>query len=140
MAKQINPLTSQLKDIKPPVKIDDWSIYAYWGIIIVSIIVLGFALYYLVKTILKMRRTNKRKEYLEALKRIDWSNSKNAAYEATRLGRLILPEDEKNRLHELYAQMVHELEKYKYKKEVDKVDQKSRSQFDLFVKACDESI
>jgi len=132
-------LTSGLRDIKPPVKIEDWSIYLYWGIIIISIAILGIGLYYLTKILLKLRKTNKRKEYLEALKKINWNDTKHAAYEATRLGRLILG-DEPDRLHELYRQMVQELDRYKYRKKVDEIDRKTRSQFELFVKACDESI
>ena len=132
---------AQLRDIKPPVAIPDWSVWLYWGVIILSVIVLGLALYFLIKTLLGMRRTNRRKAWLAALKSIDWSDPKRAAYDATRLGRLLLPEeDEKNRLHELYRQMVAELEKYKYKKEVDPLDHATRAQFDLFVKGCDESL
>ncbi len=133
-------LATQLRDIKPLVEIADWSFYLYWGLVILLFIVLVGAGYFFIKVLLKMRRTNKRKEYLEALKRINWNDPKHAAYETTRLGRLILPkDDDKSRLPELYRQMVTALEKYKYKKEVDPIDKDTKAQFDLFVKACDES-
>jgi hypothetical protein len=133
-----NHLSSQLRDIKPPVAIDDWSIYLYWGVIITSIIVLLLALYALYRTVKKLHRVNRRKGYLESLKSINWSDPKHSAYEATRLGRLLLGDDE--RLHELYQQMISELKAYKYKKEVNPLDSNAKAQFDLFVKACDESL
>jgi hypothetical protein len=132
---------AQLRDIKPPVAIPDWSAWFYWGVIVLGIIILIIALYFLIKTLLGMRRTNRRKAWLAALQAIDWNDPKHAAYEATRLGRLLLPEDdEKSRLHELYRQMVAELEKYKYKKTIDPLDPATRSQVDLFVRGCDESL
>jgi len=132
---------AQLRDIKPPVAIPDWSVWLYWGMIILGVLTLIAALYFLIKTLLGMRRTNRRKAWLEALKALDWNDPKHAAYEATRLGRLLLPEeDENNRLHELYRQMVTELEKYKYKKAIDPLDNATRSQVDLFIKGCDESL
>ena len=130
---------TQLRDIKPPVPIDDWSLYLYWGAIVLGVLVLVAALFYLVRTLRAMRRVNRRREALEALKRIDWTDPKKGAYEATRLGRLLLlPEN--TRLEELYRQMVSELEAYKYKKEVTPLSDKARAQYDLFVKACDESL
>ena len=129
----------QLRDIKPPVPIDDMSLYFYWGLIIVGIIVAAFALFFLMRFLLGLRRTNRRKAYLDALKHIDWHDPKKSAYEATRLGRLIAEEDEEH-LGELYRQMVQELEAYKYKKVVEPIRPEVRAQFDLFVKACDESL
>ena len=132
-------LSMQLRDIKPPVPIDDMSIYLYWGLMIMSIIVAAFALFFLIRFLIGLRRTNIRKTYLDALKRIDWHDPKKSAYEATRLGRLIAKEDEEH-LGELYRQMVQELEAYKYKKVVEPLSTQARAQVDLFVKACDESL
>jgi len=132
-------LADQLKDIKPPVSISDWSIYLYWGAIILGGLILTAAVYFLVKLLLGLRRTNRRRETVAALKEINWNDPKKAAYEATRLGRLLI-DDDHDRLQELYRQMVSELEQYKYKKEVDPLDSRARSQFNLFVKACDESL
>jgi FtsZ-interacting cell division protein ZipA len=133
-----NQLSSQLRDIKPPVQIDDWSLIWYWSLIILGVLALAAVLFAGYKIWMKLRKTNRRREYLEALKRINWDDPKHSAYEATRLGRLMLT-DEEDRLHELYRQMVSELDQYKYKKEVDSVGTEAKSQFDLFVKACDES-
>jgi len=59
----------QLRDIKPPVPIDDMSIYLYWALMILSIIVVAFALFFLIRFLIGLRRTNIRKTYLDALKR-----------------------------------------------------------------------
>ncbi len=131
-------LARQLRDIKPPVEIHDISFYLYWGLVFLSVIVLTVALFYLIKLLFGLRRTNRRKAWLEALKQIDWSDPKHGAYEATRLGRLLLGDEHRPR--ELYAQMVEALEPYKYRKEVSTLAPEVRAQFDLFVKACDESL
>ena len=137
MAAQPTP-AQQLRDIKPPVEIHDISVYLYWGAVLLSIVVLAVALFFLIKLLLGLRRTNQRKAWLEALKQIDWSDPKHGAYEATRLGRLLLGEERRPR--ELYRQMVEALEPYKYRKEVSELAPDARAQFDLFVKACDESL
>ena len=131
-------MATQLRDIKPPVAIPDSSIYLYWGLIVLGSLVLIMAVYFLVRYFLSLRRTNQRKAWCVALKQINWNDPKKSAYEATRLGRLLL--DDNDRLKELYCQMVAELDAYKYKREVDPLSPKVRAQFDLFVKACDESL
>ena len=135
-AKQI--ASTQLRDIKPPVAMHDISFYLYWGAVILGVLVLTAALFFLVKLLLGLRRTNRRKAWLEALKQIDWHDPKHGAYEATRLGRLLLEEERRPR--ELYRQMVEALEPYKYRKEVSGLTPEAQAQFDLFVKACDESL
>jgi ABC-type nickel/cobalt efflux system permease component RcnA len=132
------PLADQLHDIKPPVEIADGSLYLYWGLIVLGLIMVLVGLYWLYRTLRGMRRTHRRREYLAALKQIDWRDPKQSAYLATRYGRLILGDEE--RLDELYRQMVAELEAYKYRKEVDPLNSKTKTQFELFVKACDESL
>ena len=131
-------VSQQLRDIKPPVEIHDMSFYLYWGAVILGIVILAAAVFYLIKLLLGLRRTNRRKVWLAALKQIDWSDPKHGAYEATRLGRLLLGEERRPR--ELYRQMIEALEPYKYRKEVSGLTPEARAQFDLFVKACDESL
>ena len=131
-------VSQQLRDIKPPVEIHDMSFYLYWGAVILGIVILAAAMFYLIKLLLSLRRTNRRKAWLAALKQIDWSDPKHGAYEATRLGRLLLGEERRPR--ELYRQMIEALEPYKYRKEVSGLTPEARAQLDLFVKACDESL
>ncbi len=130
-------LTAQLRDIKPLVEIPDSSFYIYWGLIGFAVL-LGIGIFFFVaKKLWENRKKNLAKEYLAALKSIDWSNSKKAAYEVTHYARLLATDE---RRKELFAQLEPMLEKYKYKKEVDQVDQDTLNQYKLFVQVADESI
>ncbi len=130
-------LTAQLKDIKPLLEIPDSSFYIYWGLIGTGVVLLLAILFFVAKKLWENRKVNKEKQYLAALKAIDWSDSKKAAYAATHYARLLATDD---RRKELFAQLEPLLEKYKYKKVVDKVDQKTLNQFNLYVQVADESI
>jgi hypothetical protein len=44
------------------------------------------------------------------------------------------------RRKELFSQLEPMLEKYKYKKEVDEVDQDTKNKFNLYVQVADESV
>ncbi len=130
---------ASLRDIKPLVAIEDWSAIGYWGAVIAAVIVLAGALWLLYRTLRQLpRRIHRRKEALEALKALDWSHPKEAAYAATAYGRILSQMNE--RTQELYAQMNAALDAYKYKPSVDPVDPQAKAQFDLFVKVCDESL
>lgn len=130
-------LTAQLRDIKPLLEIPDSSFYIYWGLITTGIVLLLAILFFVAKKLWENRKVNKAKQYLAALKSIDWSNSKKAAYEATHYARLLATDD---RRKELFSQLEPMLEKYKYKKVVDKVDQDTLNKFNLYVQVADESI
>ncbi len=130
-------LTAQLKDIKPLVEIPDSSFYIYWGLIGFAVLLGLGILFFVVKKLWENRKKNLAKEYLAALKSIDWSNSKKAAYEATHYARLLATDE---RRKELFSQLEPMLEKYKYKKVVDKVDDDTLKQYKLFVQVADESI
>ncbi len=130
-------LTAQLKDIKPLVEIPDSSFYIYWGLIGFAVLLGLGILFFVAKRLWENRKKNLAKEYLAALKSIDWSNSKKAAYEATHYARLLATDE---RRKELFSQLEPMLEKYKYKKVVDKVDDDTLRQYKLFVQVADESI
>ena len=127
----------QLKDIKPLIEIPDHSIYIYYGLISIAIMIFIFFIYILVKRLLSMKKKNKAKEYLEVLNNISWNGSKKAAYQITKYGRLLATDD---RRKELFTQLLPLLEKYKYKKEVEKIDDETINQFKLYKKVCNESI
>jgi len=128
----------EIKDIKAMVDIPDISIYIYWGIITLAVLGLIVALYFLVRYILRLKpKRDKAKDYLEALHQIDWSNPKKAAYEATKYGRLLATDD---RRRELFSQLLPLLERYKYRKNVDRVDRETIKRFELYRNICDESI
>jgi hypothetical protein len=130
-------LTQQLRDIKPLLEIPDNTYYIYWGLIVfASLLVVGL-LFFLVKKFWKRRKENLAKGYLEALKNIDWKDSKKSAYEATHYARLLATDDRKK---ELFLELSPMLEQYKYKKVVDVLDAETKKKFELYVQVADESV
>ena len=130
-------LTAQLKDIKPLLEIPDNSIYLYWGLIILAVLIVLVLGYFVVKKLWRQRKINLAKGYLEKLKSIDWHDTKKSAYDATHYARLLATDE---RRKELFSQLEPLLEQYKYKKEVNEVDQDTLNRFNLYVQVADESV
>jgi len=93
--------------------------------------------FFVLKKLWDNRKINLEKGYLEAIKKIDWNDSKKSAYEATHYARLLATDD---RRKELFSQLEPMLEKYKYKKEVEVIDTETRNKFNLYVQVADESV
>lgn len=127
----------KLKDIKPLMEIPDSSYYIFWSLVIVGSLLVAGVLFFVVKRLLKLRRENLAKKYLAQLYAIDWVDAKQSAYQATHYGRLLATD---SRRQELFDQLVPMLDKYKYKKEVESVDEETRRQFNLYRQVCDESV
>ena len=127
----------QLRDIKPLLEIPDSSYYIYWGLISFAILLGLGILFFVIKKLWENRKVNLAKGYLEALKRIDWEDTKKSAYEATHYARLLATDE---RRKELFSQLEPMLEKYKYKKVVESIDQDTRNKFNLYVQVADESV
>jgi len=136
MTPDVN-LSQQLKDIKPLLEIPDNSFYFYWGSIVLAVLIALLLLYFVGKKLLKQRKINLAKGYLEKLKAIDWHDTKKSAYDATHYARLLATDE---RRKEIFSQLEPLLEQYKYKKEVDEVDQDTLNRFTLYVQVADESI
>jgi hypothetical protein len=130
-------IAEQLRDIKPLLEIPDSSYYIYWGLISFAILLGVAILFFIAKKLWENRKVNLAKGYLEALKKIDWKDTKKSAYEATHYARLLATDE---RRKELFSQLEPMLEKYKYKKEVEGVDQDTRNKFNLYVQVADESV
>ncbi len=134
---QTTDISQQLRDIKPLLEIPDSSYYIYWGLISFAILLVTLLLFFVAKKLWENRKVNLAKGYLEALKKIDWNDTKRSAYEATHYARLLATDE---RRKELFSQLEPMLEKYKYKKEVDAVDQDTINKFNLYVQVADESV
>ena len=130
-------LTDQLRDIKPLLEIPDSSYYIYWGLIIFATLLVIGILFFVAKKLWDNRKINLAKGYLEALKKIDWIDTKKSAYDATHYARLLATDERKI---ELFSQLEPMLEQYKYKKVVDAIDPQTQKQFNLYVQVADESI
>ncbi len=127
----------ELKDIKPLLEIPDNSYYIYWGLIIFGILLVVAILFFVVKKYLEIRRENLARKYLAELHSVDWSDAKESAYKATHFARLLATDA---RRRELFEQLAPMLDRYKYKKEVDSVDEDTLKQFNLYVQVADESV
>lgn len=135
--KQTVDIAEQLKDIKPLLEIPDNSYYIYWGLIIFAALLLLGVLFFIAKKLWDNRKENLAKGYLVKLKEIDWKDTKKSAYEATHYARLLATDE---RREKLFGQLEPLLEQYKYKKEVETVDEDTRKRFNLFVQVADDSI
>lgn len=134
---QTATINEQLRDIKPLLEIPDSSYYLYWGLIIFAVFLVLGILFFVLKKVWENRKVNLAKGYLESIKKIDWKDTKKSAYEATHYARLLATDE---RRKELFSQLEPLLEQYKYKKEVDQVDQETRNRFNLYVQVADESV
>ena len=130
-------INEQLKDIKPLLEIPDSSYYIYWGLIDFAIFLVVAIVFFVAKKLWDNRKINLAKGYLESIKKIDWNDTKKSAYEATHYARLLATDE---RRKELFSQLEPMLEQYKYKKEVDEVDQDTKNKFNLYVQVADESV
>lgn len=130
-------INEQLRDIKPLLEIPDSSYYIYWGLIDFAILLVSVIVFFVAKKLWDNRKINLAKGYLEAIKKIDWKETKESAYEATHYARLLATDE---RRKELFSQLEPLLEQYKYKKEVDAVDQDTLNKFNLYVQVADESV
>ncbi len=130
-------ISEQLRDIKPLLEIPDNSYYIYWGLIGFSIFLGVVILFFIAKKLWDNRKVNLAKGYLESIKKIDWKDTKKSAYEATHYARLLATDE---RRKELFSQLELMLEQYKYKKEVEEIDQDTKNKFNLYVQVADESV
>ncbi len=128
----------QIKDIKPPVEISDWSEYLLWGLAALLIVALIVGIWFLIKYIKANKKIDQKRLWLEELYKIDWSNPKDAAYRITKYGRLLSEDDDRRK--RMYEHLLPMLEKYKYRKVVDSADYEIKREFEMFRKVCDESI
>ena len=130
-------ISAQLRDIKPLLEIPDSSYYIYWGLISLVILLAVGVLFFMLKKLWDNRKVNLAKGYLEAIQKINWVDTKKSAYEATHYARLLATDE---RRKELFSQLEPMLEQYKYKKEVEELDQDTQNKFNLYVQVANESV
>lgn len=99
-----------MADIKPVVSVFDLS--DYYAVILLG--VLAFALFLALAFFLARlaSRANPRKQILRALNELDLSDTKQAAYEISRLAHRL----ERDKTHEVFISLCAAMDKYKYKK------------------------
>ncbi len=125
----------KLKDIRAIEPIDDISFYLFIIALVFVSLIIGALVYMLVKGIRKKRKKGLRKEVLQRLRDIEFSNSKDASYKITKYARF-LADDERSL--KMLEQLLPHLEKYKFSKNPPQFDDESVRYYNLFLKSVDE--
>jgi hypothetical protein len=126
-------LLSKLHDIKELEKIPDNSIFIF-SILIFAGIILMITIIFLFIKYFKNRKISDRKTYFNILKNIDFDDSKKAAYIITKYSRLIANNDREKKLAN---ELIEELEFFKYKKSVNKIDKLTKAKYSTFMEILD---
>jgi hypothetical protein len=124
-----------LHDIKPLVEVPDHTFGMFIALIVVAVIFVTGVLFLLWRLWQQRNRVNERQDAFDALESVDFGDAKEAAYAVTRYG-LFFAEDSP-RCREAYDALVERLVPYKYKKQVDAIDEETRSYYDIFVGMID---
>jgi hypothetical protein len=124
-----------LHDIKPLMEVPESSFIVFTVILcIVGLLLLG-ALFLLYRFVRNRQKLNLRKLHFSALEAVDFSDPKKAAYAITDHGRTF--SDDSERLREAYNNLVMRLDRYKYKKQVETIDDESRSYYKIYLGMID---
>jgi ATP-dependent Zn protease len=115
-------LLKQLKDIKPNANIVDYKFYAF---LIVSLLTAALILFLLFK-FFKKKQNN---PYLQKLKNLNFKDSKKTAYEFTRYAKYFVNEENEAE----YEKIVKSLNRYKYKPNVDDLENELINEIKRFV-------
>ncbi|OQR40761.1 hypothetical protein AS859_09730 [Aliarcobacter cryaerophilus] len=124
---------SKLNDIKELEKIPDNSLFIFSALILLGFIFLLILIFFITKLI-KNRKKNPRKIYFKILKNVNFSDSKKSAYTITKYSRLIVSNEREKKLA---IELIESLEKYKYKKEVENIDNEVKAKFSIFMDSLD---
>ncbi|RXJ94539.1 hypothetical protein CRV00_06325 [Malaciobacter molluscorum] len=123
----------KINDIKNLVTIPDYSFYIYICLIIFISIICLITLYFIIKSFLNRKKSEEEIAF-EILENITLNNSKEDAYKITKYGRIVAKDD---RSKKLYYELIENLEKYKYKKNVQIFDNNVINQFHRFMDSVD---
>ncbi|MDD5373634.1 MAG: hypothetical protein PHO62_09460 [Sulfurimonas sp.] len=119
-----------LHDIKPIVRIEEYSLYYFLGISLFAVVLVLLLSYLLFSWLKKRNRYNKRREHFESLKTLDLKRTKESAYDITFYGATF--KNDSLRHKESYDNLVGRLERYKYKKEVEGYDDETLGYIELY--------
>ena len=126
--------TLKIHDIKPIVAIPDYSIYIFYGLIVLGVVVVGLVLYFIYQYFHNKKNLDQKK-YLNILKNIDFENQKQTDYTISKYGRVLAKEDRQIRLFE---ELNYSLEPFKYKKDIqEKIPQTIRLKYETFLESLD---
>lgn len=125
-----------LHDIKPLVEVPDNSlIYAGIAAFVLVLVVILTAVW-IYKRFTQAKAEDLRKSYLQKIHNVDTNNAKQAAYEISAYGRFLA---ENERAKDMLDNLDTRLGKYKYKKEVEALDEETLGYYKLFLEVLDAS-
>lgn len=124
---------NEINDIKDLVEIPDFSIFIFIFLCILAVLIFSSLVFLIYKKI-KNKKVNHRKKYYEILKEIDLSNAKEASYKISKYLRLL---EQSEREKNLIADLILELEEYKYKKEVKAINKEIVVKFEIIMDTLD---
>jgi hypothetical protein len=120
----------QIRDIKPPIEIPDYSLLYLVVVSLLCISVAIILLIWLVKFIKNRNKKSQKEIYIEMLKSVDLENTKDSAYTITKYARKLAVD---NRSIEIFEALSKSLAKYKYKKDVTEFDDETIRYYHLFL-------
>jgi len=119
-----------LHDIKPLVAIHEYSLYYFLALVLLGLLVLAGIIYLIVKYFQARNAFNIRKEHFELINQVDFKDAKRSAYDLTFYGATFA--NDTPQMHNMYEKMFAKLEAYKYKKDVDEIDDETRGYVDVY--------
>lgn len=126
-------ILTKLHDIKELEHIPDNSIFIFLSLIFLGILFLLIIIFFIIK-FFKNKKTNNRKKYYDILQNIDFKDSKNSAYTISKYSRLLA---RNLREKKLCDELIEELEVFKYKKNVGKINNTIKAKFSTFMDSLD---
>jgi len=123
-----------IHDIKPILDISEYSFYYFIVFCLFVLLSVFVLLYFIYRYIKNKKRFDMRKYHSEILKDIDLNDSKKAAYELTFYGATFRNDSPKHQ--QLYADMLKELQNFKYKKVVEGFDNKTLKSISAYKEVC----
>lgn len=119
-----------IHDIKPLVEIQEYSFYYLLALIVLALVVLGVIVYMIIRYIKSKNAFYIRKEHSKILHDINFKDAKKSAYDITFYGATFKNDSQKH--HEMYENMTDRLAVYKYKKNVEAIDDEVKAYVDLY--------
>lgn len=124
----------EIHDIKPIVDIPDMSIFIYYGLFFLFVVMVCLGVYCLYM-FLRPKKRSIESQWYEKLHNIDLNDTKNAAYTISKYGQL-LAKDERQR--GLIEELNEELSVYKYKKNItDELSPNIQNKYKIFLETLD---
>jgi len=118
----------KINHIKPLVEVNDYSLYIFIFLVLSSLLVVLFIIFYIYKKI-KNKKVNMQKIYIQKLKNIDIKEAKYAAYTITKYLDLLT---KNNTNITVIKELNEELAQYKYKKNTHEFSESTITMYNKF--------